>query len=65
MTKKQQRNFHQGFIDSWTRQLDLHDFAVQAMSDTPEYKRVKKAFDNKRKRILWNITRATNLKKSV
>jgi hypothetical protein len=63
MTKKKQREFHQEFIDSWTRQLELFDLAF---GSTFGYNaKVSKTLRNRRSRILWNITRATNLKKAV
>jgi tRNA nucleotidyltransferase/poly(A) polymerase len=65
MTKKAQRRFRQMFIDSWTQELQRHDFTVDALYDTPDFKKLEKAFKNKRKRILWNITRAKNLKKQI
>jgi hypothetical protein len=57
--------YYDSFIDSWTKQLEMHDLAVSVMEESDQhYHRVRKSMKNHRKRILWNITRAKNLKKA-
>lgn len=56
---------HQMLQKSWEDELKWHDFTTETVKDRKDWPRMKKAFQNKRKRILWNITRAKNLQKQL
>lgn len=58
-------SIHQEFEKSWRESLAQHDLFVNTAKKDPRFPLLEKHLKNKRKRILWNITRAINLHKQA